>query len=106
MKERRDGDIDITDRTNGGKDGASNACPGISVYLNDGNGIFVPDEKTQLASVRQNQIPGFAALPNDHEIGNAIPIDLDGRLGIDYVTQIKSPWGGTFSFLYQLMSLR
>ena len=101
-----DGDIDITDRTNGGKDGASDACPGISIHLNDGNGIFVTDEKTQLASVRQNQIPGFAALPNNHEIGNAIPIDLDGRLGIDYVTQIRSPWGGTFSFLYQLMSLR
>ena len=101
-----DGDIDIADRTNGGKDGSTDACPGIAIYLNNGNGVFVKDEETRLARVRQHQIPGFAGWPNDHEIGNAIPIDLDGRFGIDYVAQISSPWGGAFSFLYQLMSTR
>ena len=102
-----DGDIDITDRTNGGAQGAEEACPGIEIYLNDGNGSFSRDESSQLAWVRQHQIPGFVALaPTGHQIGNAIPIDLDGRFGIDYVAQIRSPWGGIFSFLYQAMSLR
>ncbi|MDG2022916.1 MAG: VCBS repeat-containing protein [Actinomycetota bacterium] len=102
-----DGDIDITDRTNGGAQGAKEACPGIEIYLNDGNGSFSRDESSQLAWVRQHQIPGFVALtPAGHQIGNAIPIDLDGRFGIDYVAQIRSPWGGIFSFLYQVMSLR
>ena len=102
-----DGDIDITDRTNGGAQGAEEACPGIEIYLNDGNGSFSRDESSQLAWVRQHQIPGFVALaPTGHQIGNAIPIDLDGRFGIDYVAQIRSPWGGLYSFLYQVMSLR
>gem|GEM_PF-6396122 len=43
--------------------------------------------------------------PADHEIVNTIPIDLDGRFGIDYVAQIRFPWGGTHAFLYQLMSV-
>ena len=102
-----DGDIDITDRTNGGANGAKEACPGIEVYLNDGHGIFLRDEITQLAWVRQYQIPGFVSLtPKEHQIGNAIPIDLDGRFGIDYVAQIRSPWGGMYAFLYQAMSVR
>ena len=102
-----DGDIDITDRTHGGANGAKDACPGIEIYLNDGNGSFSREVSSQLAWVRQHQIPGFVALtPAGHQIGNAIPIDLDGRFGIDYVAQIRSPWGGTFAFLYQVMSLR
>ena len=102
-----DGDIDITDRTHGGANGAKDACPGIEIYLNDGNGGFSREVSSQLAWVRQHQIPGFVALtPAGHQIGNAIPIDLDGRFGIDYVAQIRSPWGGTFAFLYQVMSLR
>ena len=35
-----DGDVDITDRTHGGANGAKDACSGIEVYLNDGNGSF------------------------------------------------------------------
>ncbi len=102
-----DGDIDITDRTHGGANGAKDACPGIEIYLNDGNGSFSREVSSQLAWVRQHQIPGFVALtPAGHQIGNAIPIDLDGRFGIDYVAQIRSPWGGTFAFLYQIMSVR
>ena len=102
-----DGDVDITDRTQGGKNGNKDACPGIEVYLNDGNGSFSRDESTQLAWVQQYQIPGFVSLaPTKHEIGNAIPIDLDGRLGIDFVAQIRSPWGGTYAFLYQVMSVK
>ena len=102
-----DGDIDITDRTHGGANGAKDACPGIEIYLNDGNGSFSREVSSQLAWVRQHQIPGFVALtPAGHQIGNAIPIDLDGRFGIDYVAQIRSPWGGTFAFLYQIMSAR
>ena len=102
-----DGDIDITDRTHGGANGAKDACPGIEIYLNDGNGSFSREVSSQLAWVRQHQIPGFVALtPAGHQIGNAIPIDLDGRFGIDYVAQIRSPWGGTFAFLYQVMSVR
>jgi len=102
-----DGDVDITDRTHGGANGAKDACPGIEIYLNDGNGSFSRDESTQLAWVQQYQIPGFVSLaPTEHEIGNAIPIDLDGRLGIDYVAHIRSPWGGTFAFLYQVMSVK
>jgi len=101
-----DGDIDITDRTHGGANGGKEACPGIEIYLNDGDGNFSSDESSDLAWVRQHQIPGFVALtPADHEIGNAIPIDLDGRFGIDYVAHIRSPWGGLFAFLYQVMSL-
>ena len=102
-----DGDVDITDRTQGGANGVKDACPGIEIYLNDGNGSFSREVSSQLAWVRQHQIPGFVALtPAGHQIGNAIPIDLDGRFGIDYVAQIRSPWGGTFAFLYQVMSLR
>ena len=102
-----DGDIDITDRTHGGANGAKDACPGIEIYLNDGDGSFSREVSSQLAWVRQHQIPGFVALtPAGHQIGNAIPIDLDGRFGIDYVAQIRSPWGGTFAFLYQIMSAR
>ena len=102
-----DGDVDITDRTHGGANGAKDSCPGIEVYLNDGNGSFSPDESTQLAWAQQYQIPGFVALaPTKHEIGNAIPIDLDGRFGIDYVAQIRSPWGGIYAFLYQVMSVK
>ncbi len=102
-----DGDIDITDRTHGGANGFKDACPGIEVYLNDGNGNFSRDESTQLAWAQQYQIPGFVALaPTKHEIGNAIPIDLDGRFGIDYVAQIRSPWGGIYAFLYQVMSVK
>ena len=102
-----DGDIDITDRTHGGANGEKERCPGIEIYLNDGNGSFSRDASTQLAWVRQYQIPGFVALaPAGHEIGNAIPIDLDGRFGLDYVAHIRSPWGGTFAFLYQVMSVR
>jgi hypothetical protein len=102
-----DGDVDITDRTHGGANGAKDACSGIEVYLNDGNGSFSRDESTQLAWVQQYQIPGFVSLaPTKHEIGNAIPIDLDGRLGIDFVAQIRSPWGGTYAFLYQVMSVK
>tara|TARA_Y100000590_G_scaffold303344_1_gene342037 strand:+ start:11016 stop:12911 length:1896 start_codon:yes stop_codon:yes gene_type:complete len=102
-----DGDIDITDRTHGGANGAKDACPGIEIYLNDGDGSFSREVSSQLAWVRQHQIPGFVALtPAGHQIGNAIPIDLDGRFGIDYVAQIRSPWGGTFAFLYQIMSVR
>ena len=102
-----DGDIDITDRTHGGANGFKDACPGIEVYLNDGNGSFSRDESTQLAWAQQYQIPGFVALaPTKHEIGNAIPIDLDGRFGIDYVAQIRSPWGGIYAFLYQVMSVK
>ena len=102
-----DGDVDITDRTRGGANGVKDACPGIEIYLNDGNGGFSREVSSQLAWVRQHQIPGFVALtPAGHQIGNAIPIDLDGRFGIDYVAQIRSPWGGTFAFLYQVMSLR
>ena len=102
-----DGDVDITDRTHGGANGAKDACPGIEVYLNDGNGSFSRDESTQLAWAQQYQIPGFVALaPTKHEIGNAIPIDLDGRFGIDYVAQIRSPWGGMYAFLYQVMSVK
>ena len=102
-----DGDVDITDRTHGGANGVKDACPGIEIYLNDGNGGFSREVSSQLAWVRQHQIPGFVALtPAGHQIGNAIPIDLDGRFGIDYVAQIRSPWGGTFAFLYQVMSLR
>ena len=102
-----DGDIDITARTHGGANGAKDACPGIEIYLNDGNGSFSREVSSQLAWVRQHQIPGFVALtPAGHQIGNAIPIDLDGRFGIDYVAQIRSPWGGTFAFLYQVMSVR
>ena len=102
-----DGDVDITDRTHGGANGAKDSCPGIEVYLNDGNGNFSPDESTQLAWAQQYQIPGFVALaPTKHEIGNAIPIDLDGRFGIDYVAQIRSPWGGIYAFLYQVMSVK
>ena len=101
-----DGDIDITDRTHGGANGTKQACPGIAIFINDGNGSFSHDESTELAWVRQHQIPGFVSLsPTGHEIGNAIPIDLDGRFGIDYVAQIRSPWGGTHAFLYQVMSL-
>lgn len=101
-----DGDIDITDRTHGGANGDKEACPGIETYLNDGHGNFSRDESKQLAWVRQYQIPGFVALAAaNHQIGNAIPIDLDGRFGIDYVAQIRSPWGGLFAFLYQVMSL-
>ena len=101
-----DGDIDITDRTHGGANGAKEACPGLEIYLNDGGGRFSRDESRQLAWVRQHQIPGFVALtPADHQIGNAIPIDLDGRFGIDYVAHIRSPWGGLYAFLYQVMSL-
>lgn len=102
-----DGDVDITDRTHGGANGAKDACSGIEVYLNDGNGSFSRDESTQLAWVQQYQIPGFVSLaPTKHEIGNAIPIDLDGRLGIDFVAQIRSPWGGIYAFLYQVMSVK
>ena len=102
-----DGDVDITDRTHGGANGTKDACPGIEVYLNDGNGSFSRDESTQLAWAQQYQIPGFVALaPTKHEIGNAIPIDLDGRFGIDYVAQIRSPWGGIYAFLYQVMSVK
>ena len=102
-----DGDVDITDRTHGGANGTKDSCPGIEVYLNDGNGSFSRDESTQLAWAQQYQIPGFVALaPTKHEIGNAIPIDLDGRFGIDYVAQIRSPWGGIYAFLYQVMSVR
>lgn len=102
-----DGDIDITDRTHGGANGDKKACPGIEIYLNDGNGSFSRDESGQLAWVRQHQVPGFVALtPEGHQIGNAIPIDLDGRFGIDYVAQIRSPWGGLYAFLYQVMSVR
>ena len=102
-----DGDVDITDRTHGGANGVKDACPGIEIYLNDGNGGFSREVSSQLAWVRQHQIPGFVALtPAGHQIGNAIPIDLDGRFGIDYVAQIRSPWGGTFAFLYQVMSVR
>ena len=102
-----DGDIDITDRTHGGANGFKDACPGIEVYLNDGNGNFSRDESTQLAWAQQYQIPGFVALaPTKHEIGNAIPIDLDGRFGIDYVAQIRSPWGGIYAFLYHVMSVK
>ena len=101
-----DGDVDITDRTHGGANGDKEACPGIEIYLNDGSGSFSRDESSQLAWVRQHQIPGFVALaPEGHQIGNAIPIDLDGRFGIDYVAHIRSPWGGLFAFLYQVMSL-
>ena len=101
-----DGDVDITDRTHGGANGDKEACPGIEIYLNDGSGSFLRDESSQLAWVRQHQIPGFVALtPEGHQIGNAIPIDLDGRFGIDYVAHIRSPWGGLFAFLYQVMSL-
>ena len=102
-----DGDVDITDRTHGGANGTKDSCPGIEVYLNDGNGSFSRDESTQLAWAQQYQIPGFVALaPTKHEIGNAIPIDLDGRFGIDYVAQIRSPWGGIYAFLYQVMSVK
>ena len=102
-----DGDVDITDRTHGGANGTKDACPGIEIYLNDGNGSFSRDESTQLAWAQQYQIPGFVALaPTKHEIGNAIPIDLDGRFGIDYVAQIRSPWGGMYAFLYQVMSVK
>ena len=102
-----DGDIDITDRTHGGANGAKDACPDIDIYLNDGSGSFSREVSSQLAWVRHHQIPGFVALtPAGHQIGNAIPIDLDGRFGIDYVAQIRSPWGGTFAFLYQVMSVR
>ncbi len=102
-----DGDVDITDRTHGGANGTKDSCPGIEVYLNDGNGSFSRDESTQLAWAQQYQIPGFVALaPTKHEIGNAIPIDLDGRFGIDYVAQIRSPWGGMYAFLYQVMSVK
>jgi hypothetical protein len=102
-----DGDIDITDRTHGGANGDKKACPGIEIYLNDGNGSFSRDESRHLAWVRHHQIPGFVALtPEDHQIGNAIPIDLDGRFGIDYVAHIRSPWGGLYAFLYQVMSVR
>ncbi len=102
-----DGDVDITDRTHGGANGTKDSCPGIEVYLNDGNGSFSRDESTQLALAQQYQIPGFVALaPTKHEIGNAIPIDLDGRFGIDYVAQIRSPWGGIYAFLYQVMSVK
>ena len=68
--------------------------------------VFSRDESTQLAWVQQYQIPGFVSLaPTKHEIGNAIPIDLDGRLELILSPRYVRP-GVEHTFLYQVMSVK
>jgi len=97
-----DGDLDIFDQTAAY---SSTDCPGVTIFLNDGQGNFVKDEVTELAWVSGNQIKGF-----DYEggsispINRSIPLDLDGRNKLDFVGQVSAPSYLNIRFLYEIIS--
>ena len=97
-----DGDLDIFDQTAAY---SSTDCPGVTIFLNDGQGNFVKDEVTELAWVSGNQIKGF-----DYEggsispINRSIPLDLDGRNKLDFAGQVYAPSYLNIRFLYEIIS--
>ena len=97
-----DGDLDIFDQT------AANSptqCPGITIFLNDGEGKFQKDVITQIAWVSGNQIAGFEYEGEIiNPINRSIPLNLDGRNKLDFVAEVYAPSYDNIVFLYEILS--
>ena len=97
-----DGDLDIFDQT------AANSpsqCPGIIIFLNDGEGKFQKDTITQIAWVSGNQITGFEYEGEIiNPINRSIPLNLDGRNKLDFVAEVYAPSYDNIVFLYEVIS--
>ena len=96
-----DGDLDIFDQT------ASNSptqCPGITIFLNDGEGKFQKDVITQIAWVSGNQIAGFEYEGEINPINRSIPLNLDQRNKLDFAAEVYAPSYDNIVFLYEVIS--
>ena len=96
-----DGDLDIFDQT------AANSptqCPGITIFLNDGEGKFQKDVITQIAWVSGNQIAGFEYEGEINPINRSIPLNLDQRNKLDFVAEVYAPSYDNIVFLYEVIS--
>ncbi|MDP6316414.1 MAG: hypothetical protein QF840_09210, partial [Pseudomonadales bacterium] len=97
-----DGDLDIFDQTSAN---SPSQCPGIIIFLNDGEGNFREDTITQIAWVSGNQITGFeyeGAVINP--VNRSIPLNLDGRSKIDFAAVVYAPSYNNIRFLYEMIS--
>jgi len=98
-----DGDLDIFDQTSAF---SPSDCPGITIFLNDGEGNFQEDSITQIAWVSGNQITGFLYEEESiNPINRAIPLNLDGRNKLDFVAQVYAPSHENIRFLYEIISI-
>ena len=96
-----DGDLDIFDQT------ASNSptqCPGITIFLNDGEGKFQKDVITQIAWVSGIQIAGFEYEGEINPINRSIPLNLDQRNKLDFAAEVYAPSYDNIVFLYEVIS--
>ena len=96
-----DGDLDIFDQT------AANSptqCPGITIFLNDGEGKFQKDVITQIAWVSGNQIAGFEYEGEINPINRSIPLNLDQRNKLDFAAEVYAPSYDNIVFLYEVIS--
>tara|TARA_B110000116_G_scaffold20142_1_gene15894 strand:- start:26 stop:1969 length:1944 start_codon:yes stop_codon:yes gene_type:complete len=87
-------------------------CPGVTVYLNDGLGFFEEDIQSELSWVSGAQIATYDSNfwlavrnPTQIEIQRAIPIDLDKKNNIDFVSQVFAGSFENVRFLYEIISL-
>ena len=103
------GSIDIVDSTGAGfeEDGHS----GLHVFLNDGSGYFTVVGKSSYIYLQPFQIEGFEGTEQwfSRPMQRSIPINLDNKHGIDFVSIVQKPhmvWPDTDYqlILYQLTS--
>ena len=98
-----DGDLDIFDQT---ASFSSSDCPGITIFLNDGKGKFQKDINIELAWVSGNQITEFEyESQRIKPLNRSIPINLDGRKKLDFVSEVYAPSNNNVRFLYEIISI-
>ena len=105
-----DGYVDLVDQT--GSYPKAGMCPGVIVYLNNGLGFFEEDIQSELTWVSGAQIATYdsnfwlmARNPTQLKIQRAIPIDLDKKNNIDFVSQVMAATTDNVRFLYEIISL-
>jgi len=96
-----DGSLDIIDQT---ASYSQDDCPGVTIFLNRGNGKFERDTLTQLAWVSGNQIEGFYYDNQINPINRAIPMNLDGRNKLDFASIVYAASNKNVRFLYEIIS--
>ena len=97
-----DGDLDIFDQTSAN---SPSQCPGMIIFLNDGEGKFQKDTITQIAWVTGNQITGFEyEVEIINPINRSIPLNLDRRNKLDFVAEVFAPSYDNVVFLYEIIS--
>ena len=105
-----DGYVDLVDQT--GSYPKVGMCPGVRIYLNNGLGFFKEDIQSELSWVSGAQIATYDSNfwlsvrnPTQIKIQRAIPIDLDKKNNIDFVSQVFAGSFENVRFLYEIISL-